>query len=84
LHTLDIDDAHEELTAVVAFRRNLHYQTARKHLRHQCLFANVIPWWDGTRAVSSEQRMRAGQGISELIELLPALRAIVLVGRTAA
>jgi uracil-DNA glycosylase len=49
----------------------------------RCLFANVIPWWDGTRKISSEQRALAGQAIAELIGLLPALRAIVLVGQTA-
>jgi hypothetical protein len=35
------------------------------------------------RAISREQRILAGQVIAELIGLLPALRAIVLVGRTA-
>jgi hypothetical protein len=49
----------------------------------QCLFANLIPWWDGTRKISREQRALAGQAIAELIGLLPALRAIVLVGLTA-
>ena len=50
---------------------------------NQCLFANVVPWWVRTRAISREQRMLVGQVIAELIGLLPALRAIVLVGRTA-
>ena len=49
----------------------------------RCLFANVIPWWDGTRKISSEQRTLAGHAIAELIGLLPELRAIVLVGQTA-
>ena len=49
----------------------------------QCLFANVIPLWDGTRKISREQRALAGQAIAELIGLLPALCAIVLVGLTA-
>ena len=50
---------------------------------NQCLFANVVPWWVRTRAISREQRMLVGQVIAELIGQLPALRAIVLVGWTA-
>jgi hypothetical protein len=49
----------------------------------QCLFANVIPWWHGTRKISREQRALAGEAIPALIERLHALQAIVLVGRTA-
>jgi hypothetical protein len=49
----------------------------------RCIFANVIPWWDGTRKISSEQRSLAGQAIADLVILLPALRAVVLVGGTA-
>lgn len=50
---------------------------------HWCLFANVIPWWDGARKISSEQRLLSGNAIEALLHLLPALRAIVLVGGTA-
>ena len=48
-----------------------------------CLFANVIPWWDGVRKISSEQRMLATDAVIELLGLLPRLKGIVLVGRTA-
>jgi hypothetical protein len=50
---------------------------------HWCLFTNVIPWWDGTRAISREQRQLSSMAILTLLDLLPALQAIVLVGRTA-
>ena len=48
-----------------------------------CLFANVIPWWDGDIKISAEQRKLAGEAIPELLSLLPDLRQIVIVGRTA-
>lgn len=44
---------------------------------------NVIPWWNGTRAVSG-QELREGVGcVKELIGLLPELTAVVLVGEKA-
>jgi uracil-DNA glycosylase len=48
-----------------------------------CLFANVIPWWDGTRKISPEQRRLSTDAIKDLLKLLPDLRAIVLLGGTA-
>jgi len=48
-----------------------------------CLFANVIPWWDGTRKISREQRQLSANAFPALLQLLPKLRAIVLVGGTA-
>ena len=48
-----------------------------------CLFANAVPWWDGTRTIGAEQRRLSAGAIAELLPLLPDLRAIVLVGGTA-
>ncbi len=48
-----------------------------------CLISNVIPWWDGTLAISPPQRRLATGAITGLVGLLQGLRAIVLVGATA-
>lgn len=48
-----------------------------------CLFANVIPWWDGTREISTEQRKLSGDAIVRLLMRLSVLRVVVLVGSTA-
>jgi hypothetical protein len=50
---------------------------------HWLLFANVIPWWNGTTDLTAEQPVLSPAAISDLLRLLPALRAIVLVGLTA-
>lgn len=50
---------------------------------HWCLFANVIPWWDGTIKIGAGQHGLSTAAITELLVLLPELRAIVLVGVTA-
>ena len=50
---------------------------------HWCLFANVIPWWDGFIKIGPGQRRLAAEAITHLLTLLPELRAIVLVGATA-
>jgi hypothetical protein len=70
------DDPTAEATVGFAIDRN------RLPL-HWCLFANVIPWWDGTRKISSEQRSLSARAIEDLLGLLEKLRAIVLVGSTA-
>ncbi len=45
---------------------------------------NVIPWWNGTRKVTSLE-LREGVGcVKELISLLPKLSAVVMVGGKAA
>jgi len=46
----------------------------------RCLFANVIPWWDGAIKITAEQQKLAGLAIDELLGLLPSLRSVVLVG----
>ncbi len=51
---------------------------------HWCLLANAVPWWDGSIRVSPEQRRLSGTALAELLGLLPFLRAVVLVGATAA
>jgi hypothetical protein len=48
-----------------------------------CLFANAIPWWDDSRAISRSHRSLAIAHLHALVGLLAELRAIVLVGRTA-
>ncbi len=50
---------------------------------HWCLFANVIPWWDGTIKIGAGQHGLSTAAITRLLALLPDLRAIVLVGATA-
>ena len=45
---------------------------------------NVIPWWNGTIKVTSAELREGVACVKELIELLPKLRAVVLVGRKAA
>jgi hypothetical protein len=49
----------------------------------RCLFANAIPWWDGSTQVTAEQRGLALEAIAATLALLPDLRAVVLVGATA-
>lgn len=48
-----------------------------------CIFWNVIPWWDDTIAFTSRQQRDGFAPLRRLLGLLPALRAIVLVGNTA-
>jgi hypothetical protein len=45
---------------------------------------NVIPWWNGTRAVTGQELREGTACVKELISLLPKLRAVVLVGKRAA
>ena len=41
---------------------------------------NVVPWWNGTNKVSAVERRAGMKYLGELLELLPRLRAVVLVG----
>ncbi len=52
--------------------------------REATVIWNVIPWWNGTRKVTSEELHKGVEQAGELIRLLPGLRAVVLVGRKAA
>jgi hypothetical protein len=45
---------------------------------------NVIPWWNGTRKVTTRELHEGVACVDDLIALLPKLRAVVLVGRKAA
>jgi hypothetical protein len=45
---------------------------------------NVIPWWNGKRAVTTPELQAGESSLSELIHLLPELRAIMFVGQKAA
>jgi hypothetical protein len=44
---------------------------------------NVVPWWNGTRKVSPEELARGIACLHDLLELLPSLSVVVLVGRKA-
>lgn len=44
---------------------------------------NMVPWWNGTRVITAGE-LRAGMGaLDRLLNLLPDLRVVVLVGRKA-
>jgi len=45
---------------------------------------NVIPWWNGTRAITRDELKGGIACLHELIALLPNLKAVVLVGNKAA
>lgn len=44
---------------------------------------NLVPWWNGTTAVTAAERRAGVQALAALVPLLPALDTAVLVGRTA-
>jgi hypothetical protein len=44
---------------------------------------NEIPWWNGTRKVRAEELRAGAEAVRDLIDLLPNLRAVVMVGRKA-
>jgi G:T/U-mismatch repair DNA glycosylase len=52
--------------------------------RELTIIWNVIPWWNGTRAVTKSELQNGASRVNELIHLLPRLRTVVLVGRKAA
>jgi hypothetical protein len=45
---------------------------------------NVIPWWNGTVTVTKQERLAGVKAVRDLMELLPELRAVVMVGKNAA
>ena len=51
--------------------------------RKETILWNLIPWWNGTRKVTTEERNRGLSSLSELMSLLHRLKVIVLVGRNA-
>ena len=52
--------------------------------RELTIIWNVIPWWNGTLAVTKSELQNGASRVNELIHLLPRLRTVVLVGRKAA
>ncbi len=44
---------------------------------------NVIPWWNGTRKVTARELHQGAECVEQLLKLLPALSAVVMVGRSA-
>jgi uracil-DNA glycosylase len=51
--------------------------------RKAAVIWNVVPAWNGTRKVKSEELKAGLRSLSGLMKLLPALQAIVLVGTNA-
>ena len=57
----------------------------RAHIpRDATVIWNVIPGWNGKIKFSAEERHRGAACVAELTTLLPALRAVIFVGATAA
>jgi hypothetical protein len=52
--------------------------------RENTVLWNVIPWWNGTLAVTRPELEDGVSRVKDLIRLLPKLRAVVLVGKKAA
>lgn len=52
--------------------------------RRDTVIWNVIPWWNGSIAVTAAERAAGLQELPHLLPLLPRLHTAVLVGRTAA
>jgi uracil-DNA glycosylase len=51
--------------------------------RKKIIVWNAIPIWNGTRHISSTERKNAWAHLKELLDVLPNLRSIVLVGNQA-
>jgi len=45
---------------------------------------NVVPWWSGTRKVKAQELREGTACVTALVDLLPALRTVVMVGSKAA
>lgn len=45
---------------------------------------NVVPWWNGTRRVTAQELREGTACVKDLLGLLPALCAVVMVGNKAA
>jgi hypothetical protein len=61
-----------------------HFMCQAEIPRKMTILWNVIPWWNGTRAVT---KLELRDGVNEVIELISILRrpsAVVLVGKKAA
>jgi hypothetical protein len=51
--------------------------------REETVSWNLVPWWNGTRSINSIELQRGFEALSGLIQLLPRLLAVVLVGKKA-
>ena len=51
--------------------------------RKMTVLWNVIPWWNGTRTVTTKELLEGLERLKRLIRLLPRLRTVVLVGAKA-
>lgn len=52
--------------------------------RHMTVLWNVIPWWNGVIKVTGAERDAGLRRAEQLVERLPRLRCVVLVGKKAA
>ena len=52
--------------------------------RTEAALWNLVPWWNGTTAVTAAERAAGAQALARLLPLLPRLDTALLVGRTAA
>ena len=51
--------------------------------RVETVLWNLVPWWNGTTAITAAERLAGAQALRGLLPLLPRLDTAVLVGRTA-
>ena len=51
--------------------------------RSETVLWNLVPWWNGTTAVTGMERVTGLEALAGLLPLLPTLDTAVLVGRTA-
>ena len=51
--------------------------------REQTVLWNLVPWWNGTTAITAAERAAGTEALQDLLPLLPRLDTAVLVGRTA-
>ena len=45
---------------------------------------NIVPWWNGTRKVTTPELREGAASVESLVRLLPALSVVVMVGGKAA
>jgi len=65
-------------------KATLHFMKVAAIPRRDTLIWNVIPWWDGHIKFSAPDLEAALPELDRLLSLLPQLRSVVFVGRTAA
>ena len=60
-----------------------HFMKTAGLSREQTISWNVVPWWNGTRVVTSRELNQGLERLKELITYLPRLRTVILVGAKA-